>query len=79
MYDELVERLRKYAKEHCPLDRASGICGCIDAREAADAIEELSKRIDRAVERYNRDVERSAMYEALVGIAPQPSKEKEKQ
>ena len=75
MYEELVKRLREYAKEHCPLDRGSGICGCIDACEAADAIEELSKRIDRAVELYNRDVERSAMYEALAGIAPEPPKE----
>lgn len=41
MYEELVKRLREYAKEHCPLDRESGICGCIDAREASDAIEEL--------------------------------------
>jgi hypothetical protein len=46
MYDEFVKRLREYAKEHCPLDRGSGICGCIDAREAADAIEALSKRVE---------------------------------
>lgn len=44
MYNDLVKRLREYGKEHCPLDRGSGICGCIDAREAADAIEELSRR-----------------------------------
>lgn len=46
MYEKLVKRLREYAKEHCPLDRGSGICGCIDAREAADAIEELSELAD---------------------------------
>lgn len=45
--------------------------------EAADAIEELSKRVDRAVELYNRGVVKSAMYEALAGIAPEPQKEKE--
>lgn len=61
MYDELVKRLREYAKEHCPLDRKSGICGCIDAREAADAIEELdreyesvAKSLDEAVERVRK-------------------------
>ena len=49
--EELVKRLREYAKEHCPLDRGSGICGCIDAREAAVAIEELSKQIDELQKR----------------------------
>ena len=63
MYDELVALLRK------KYDKAPMVM------EAADAIEELSKRIDRAVELYNRGVERSAMYEALVGIAPEPPKE----
>lgn len=43
MYEELVKRLLSYADLHCPLDRAAGICGCIDAREAAEAILELSK------------------------------------
>ena len=65
MYEELVALLRK------KYDMAPMVM------EAADAIEELSKRIDRAVELYNRGVERSAMYEALVGIAPEPPKEEE--
>lgn len=43
MYEELVKRLLSYADLHCPLDRAAGICGCIDAREAAEAILELRK------------------------------------
>ena len=43
MYEELVKRLLSYADLHCPMDRASGICGCIDAREAAEAILELRK------------------------------------
>lgn len=46
MYEDLVKRLRKYAEKHCPLDKASGICGC-NAREAADAIEELSKQNEK--------------------------------
>lgn len=52
-YEELAMRLREYAKEHCPLDRGSGICGCIDAREAADAIEELTA----IAESYKRSME----------------------
>ena len=44
MYEELVKQLRAYAEEHCPLDRSSGICGCVLAHNAADAIEELNKR-----------------------------------
>lgn len=53
MYEELVRQLREYAKEHCPLDRGSGICGCIDARNAADAIEELTA----IAESYKRSME----------------------
>ena len=79
MYEELIAALRfcdggecdgccRYKKEH------GAECYTL-LRDAADAIEELSKRIDRAVELYNRDVERSAMYEALAGIAPEPPKE----
>ena len=64
MYDELVALLRK------KYDKAPMVM------EAADAIEELSKRINRAVELYDRGVERSAMYEALKGISPEPPKEK---
>lgn len=65
MYEELVRTLRYYGtwESH--------------SAEAADAIEDLSKRIDRAVELYNRGVEMSAMYEALVGITPEPPKEEE--
>ena len=79
MYDELIAALR-----FCDGGECDGCCRykkghgaeCYTLlRDAADAIEELSKRIDRAVELYNRGVERSAMYEALVGIAPEPPKE----
>ena len=83
MYDELVKSLRICAVEGscitCPrfvLCSAEGrpdLTGLFN--DAADDIEELSKRIDRAVELYNRGVEKSAMYEALVGIAPEPPKE----
>ncbi len=83
-YDELVKSLRI-----CAVDGSCRTCPrftqCTDEEEgpilagvfndAADAIEELSKRLDRAVELYNRGVERSAMYEALVGIAQEPPKE----
>ena len=87
MYEELVKRLRAVTDgshedkcDGCPYDEDYPCCvDCLDTmlKQAADAIEELSKRIDRAVELYNRGVERSAMYEALVGIAPEPPKEEE--
>ena len=65
MYSELVKRLRETS------------CGAEDTLwwQAADAIEELNRRIDRAIELYNRNVEKSAIYEALTGISPEPSKE----
>ena len=65
MCNELVKRMR----EPCQYEN------CVLCQEAADAIEELSKRIDRAVELYNRGVEKSAMWEALEGISPEPPKE----
>ncbi|MBQ3850295.1 MAG: hypothetical protein II747_07575 [Clostridia bacterium] len=43
--------------------------------KAADAIEELQTRIDRAVGLYNKNVEKTAMYETLIGISPEPPKE----
>ena len=46
-YDALIKELREYAKRHCPLDNAAGICGCIGANETADAIEELINIRDR--------------------------------
>lgn len=72
MYDELSRQFRDKAKRNW-IEGKPGLAR--DYTHAADAIEELSKRIDRAVELYNRGVERSAMYEALVGIAPEPPKE----
>ena len=67
MYDELVKRLRN----------PWGFNGLIFelTNLAADVIEELNRRIDRAIELYNRNVEKSAMYEALAGISPEPPKE----
>lgn len=68
MYKDLIMRLRE-APNDWP-----------DANlhyEAADAIEELSRRIERAVDLYNRDVEKTAMYEALAGISPEPPKEED--
>lgn len=50
-------------------------CESALALAAADAIEELSKRIDTAVDIYNRNVEKTAMYEVLIGIRPEPPKE----
>ncbi len=83
MYSELVKRLR-----NCASDTVEDCAGCLYQggykgtycmngliTEAADAIEELNRRIDRAIELYNRDVEKSAMYEALVGISPELPKE----
>lgn len=68
MCNELVKRMR----EPCQYEN------CVLCQEAADAIEELSKRIDRAVELYNRGVEKSAMWEALEGISQEPPKEETK-
>ena len=68
MYEELVESLRA----PCPHEN------CVLCQNAADAIEELSKRIDKAVDIYNRNVKKTAMYEVLVGIAPEPPKEEQK-
>lgn len=72
-YTELVKSLRVCGKS---LEAAAfpewDVCLYT---QAADAIEELSKRIDRAVELYNRGVEKSAMWEALEGISPEPPKE----
>jgi len=80
MYEELIRALRHCAKRGvcngCPrCGKRIKNCPTELYHEAADAIEELSKRIDRAVELYNRGVVKSAMYEALVGIAPEPPKE----
>lgn len=70
MYEELVKRLRAQAEVERFFTGEEMLY-----LQAADAIEELSKRIDRAVELYNRGVERSTMYEALAGIALEPPKE----
>lgn len=70
--EELVKRLRGLSNNDSNIK--SNYIG-LTMIQAADAIEELSKRIDRAVELYNRGVEKSALYEALVGIAPAPPKD----
>lgn len=71
MYDELVNELRD--------EDDFEICGAYDILgRAADAIEELSKRIDRAIDLYNRNIEKTAIYEALLGISPEPLKEENK-
>lgn len=87
MYEELIRVLRHCGNPNVSCKGCADEEDCMGAevaweivamsnmRAAAEAIEELSKRIDRAVELYNRNVERSAMYEALVGIAPEPPKE----
>lgn len=61
MYEELVKILRKHYDEHCPLDRASGICGGVLANEAADTIEGLSMRLhgdEAAIAGMKREIER---------------------
>lgn len=64
-YEELVRRLRSH--------NGWALNKTLD--DAADAIEELNKRIDRAINLYNRNVEKTAIYEALIGISPEPPKE----
>ena len=81
-YEDLIKRLRDSEHEiDCSLcDRD---CCYPDGKvhskciiiEASDAIEEMNRRIGRAIELYNRNVEKSAMYEALAGISPEPPKE----
>ena len=76
MYEELV-KLARHCSEidaciNCPVSGCEGTTGIMN--RLADAIEELSKRINRAVELYDSGVERSAMYEALKGISPEPPK-----
>lgn len=85
-YDALIESCRACASGfNTNCDRCM-FCGKDNLRKscyerlheaAADAIEELSRRIDRAVDLYNRNVEKTAMYEALIGLSPEPSKEDE--
>ena len=78
MYEDLIENLRFNARQVQQFGSTVWKIGTeVLLFDAADAIEELSKRINRAVELYNRGVEKSAMYEHLVGIAPEPPKEKE--
>ena len=88
MYEELIKRLREEASSWCinccyrtgecictAPDDSKRDCDIYSKLEAADAIEELNRRIGRAVELYNRNVEKSAMYEALAGISPKPKED----
>lgn len=83
MYDDLVKRLRNCISDTvedcagCPYQGGYKGTYCMNGliSEAADAIEEMNRRIGRAIELYNRNVEKSAMYEALAGISPEPPKE----
>ena len=83
-YDALIESCRACASGFntncdrcmfCGKDYYENTCFEQLHRAAADAIEELSRRIDRAVDLYNRNVEKTAMYEALIGLSPEPPKE----
>lgn len=78
MYEELIEKMRccsdQYRCGDCRfVEDCAGEEYLLD--EAADTIEELNRRIGRAIELYNRNVEKSAMYEALAGISPEPLKD----
>ncbi len=89
MHEDLIKRLRELQAlaEHCDeqsCDECKNIklCDKYDNKtlsrtykEAVDAIEGMNRRIDRAIELYNRNVEKSAMYEDLAGISPEPPKE----
>lgn len=88
-YDALIESCRACASGFntncdrcmfCRKDNLGKFCHERLHEAAADAIEELSRRIDRAVDLYNRNlynrnVEKTAMYEALIGLSPEPPKE----
>ena len=75
MYEELVKRLREESEIERWLQPHSANETPKLLDDAADAIEELSRRIERAVDLYNRNVEKTAMYEALIGLSPEPPKE----
>lgn len=81
MYEDLIKNLRDCANsscEHCAYLKQDENCFvkfCGVLQDAADAIEIMNRRIERAIELYNRNVEKSAMYEALAGISPEPPKE----
>ena len=83
MYEELIKRLRNCTSDTvedcagCPYQGGYKGTYCMNGlvTDAADALEEMNRRIDRAIELYNRNVEKSAMYEALAGISPEPPKE----
>ena len=88
MYEELIESSRACASGYNGNCDRCLFCGMSNDKDgdcyqqlhkaAADAIEELSRRIDLAVDLYNRNVEKTAMmYEALIGLSPEPSKEDE--
>jgi len=77
VYEDLVKQLRycycAVTCEGCPY----GFGGCEEdlMKNAAKAIEEQNRRIDRAVDMYNRNIEKTAMYEALIGLSPEPPQE----
>lgn len=75
MYEELVKRLREESEIERWLQPHSANETPKLLDDAARAIEELSRRIERAVDLYNRNVEKTAMYEALIGLSPEPPKE----
>ena len=74
MYKDLTAQLRLF-ETVCRHSEKPDIADLV--RCAWQAIEELSRRIDRAVDLYNRNVEKTAMYEALIGLSPEPPKEGE--
>lgn len=83
-YDALIESSRACALRFntncdrcmfCGKDTLEKFCYERLHESAADAIEKLSRRIDRAVDLYNRNVEKTAMYEALIGLSPELPKE----
>ena len=77
MYEDLVKQLRfcycAVTCEGCPY----GFGGCEEdlMKNAAKAIEEQNRRIDRAVDMYKRNIEKTSMYEALIGLSPEPPQE----
>lgn len=73
MYSELVKRLHRYSENCVAYKLDADFADAV--QQAAEVIEELNRRIGRVIELYNRNVEKSAMYEALMGISPEPPKE----
>ena len=76
MYDGLIVQIRQLQHWFKP-NESDQFDPYEILEQAANAVEELSRRIDQAVYMYNRGIEKAAMYEVLIGLSPEPPKDGE--